>query len=186
MRQSGAAVWAETGIIRKGARVAFAGLKAMLAGALRDRLAAVAVIAGAVVLVLTAWVLSVAAAVLYLSTHMGMVGALAASAGGLVVLALLLVWGIGARNRRSAELRASTRALWAATAVNAASAVMRGGERQAPTDGAEPGTGAGAGNTGKTLLVAGGIALMLLAFLFPSSTPKPSDDNAGPGPDGAA
>lgn len=166
----------------------------MLAGALRDRLAAVAVIAGAVVLLLTAWVLFVAAAVLYLSTHLGMVGALAASTGGLVVLAMLLVWGIGARNRRSAELRASTRALWAATAVNAASAVMRGGERQAPADGAEPGagtgTGTGAGKTGKTLLVAGGIALMLLAFLFPSSTQKPSgdaaDDDAGPGPDGAA
>ena len=128
--------------------MALAGLKAMLAGVLRDRLATVGVLLAAGVLLATAWVLAVVALVAFLTTWLGRVGALLAVAAGLALLAVLIVWILRARVRRTAELRATTRALWAATAVNAASAILRG-----ESQGRE---GEAAGSHRSALLVAGG------------------------------
>ena len=161
--------------------MALAGLKAMLAGVLRDRLATVGVLLAAGVLLATAWVLAVVALVAFLTTWLGRVGALLAVAAGLALLAVLIVWILRARVRRTAELRATTRALWAATAVNAASAILRG-----ESQGRE---GEAAGSHRSALLVAGGLALMLLAFLLAGGTDKEpggTDGPPGPGPDGAA
>lgn len=161
--------------------MALAGLKAMLAGALRDRLATVGVLLAAGVLLATAWVLAVVALVAFLTTWLGRVGALLAVAAGLVILAVLIVWITRARVRRTAEVRATTRALWAATAVNAASAILRG-EPQARE-------GEATGSHRSALLVAGGLALMLLAFLLPwgrDKEPGGADGPQGPGPDDAA
>ena len=90
--------------------VALAGLKAMLAGAVRDRVAAAGVFLVAGILLLAAWVLAVMALVVFVSTSLGQIGGLLAVAGALVLLALLIVWITSARNRRTAELRATTRA----------------------------------------------------------------------------
>ena len=127
-------------------------------------------------LVLTAWVLVVIALGAFLSGWLGMIGSLLAVAGGLVVLALLVVWITSARNRRTAELRATTRALWTATAVNAVGTILRG----------EPhGQDGEAGQSAphrSALLIAGGFALMLLAFLLPGTkgagpdAPGPKDE----------
>lgn len=163
--------------------MAFAGVKAMLAGALRDRVAAVLAWVVAGILLATAWVLTVIAAVTWLAPRLGPIGALLAVAGALAVLALLVVWLAGAQNRRSAELRATTRALWAATAVSAASAILRG---EPPAKGDPHATGQDPGGGHRSaLLIAGGLALLLLAFLFPSGRAG-GDDPPAPGPDGAA
>lgn len=169
--------------------MALAGLKTMLAGAVRDRMAAAGVMLVAGILLLTAWVLTVAALVVYLSAALGPVAALLTVAAGLVVLLLLVVWITTFRNRRTAELRATTRALWAATAVNAASAVLRG-----EPHGADKGAETGSGGHRSALLIAGGVALMLLALLVPWMRDKGTDgwgpdgsgpDDSGPGRDGA-
>lgn len=157
--------------------MALAGLKTMLAGALRDRVAALGVAVVAGVFVATAWVLVVAALVAYLTAYLGTVGALLAVAAGLVVLSVLIVWISRMRKRRTAELRATTRALWAATAVNAASAILRSDSR-----GPEAEQG---GSHRSALLIAGGLALMLLAFLFPGGKGN-AGDPPEPGPDGNA
>ncbi|MES2914195.1 MAG: hypothetical protein V4753_03650 [Pseudomonadota bacterium] len=157
--------------------MALAGLKTMLAGALRDRVAALGVVVVAGVFLTTAWVLVVAALVAYLTPYLGTVGALLAVSAGLVVLSFLIVWISRMRNRRTAKLRATTRALWAATAVNAASAILRSDSR-----GPEAEQG---GSHRSALLIAGGLALMLLAFLFPGGKGNPGDPPE-PGPDGAA
>ena len=154
--------------------MALAGLKTMLAGALQDRVAAIGVIVVAGVFLATAWMLVVVALVAYLTAYLGTVGALLAVAAGLVVLSVLIVWISRMRNRRTAELRATTRALWAATAVNAASAIFRSDSRG--PDG-EPG-----GSHRSALLIAGGMALMLLALLFPGGK-GPAGDPPDPGPD---
>lgn len=159
--------------------MALAGLKAMLAGAVQDRLAAAGALLVAAVLVGTAWVLAIAALVVFLSAHLGTIWALLAVAAGMVVLALLIVWLTTARNRRTADLRKTTRALWAATAVNAASAVLRG-QPQGQTADAE----AGGGSHRSALLMVGGLALMLLALLMPGSHETgPRGSDPGPGDD---
>lgn len=160
--------------------MALAGLKAMLAGAVRDRMAAAGVLLVAGVLFVTAWGLAVAALVAFLSAYLGTVWALLAVAGGMIVLALLIVWITTARNRRTAELRATTRALWAATAVNAASAILR-----SEPQGQDGGTGQGGGTHRSALLVVGGLALMLLALLVPGGHDN-GPKSPGPGPGGAA
>jgi hypothetical protein len=157
--------------------VALAGLKTMLAGILRDRVAAIGVVVVAGIFLVTAWVLAVAALVASLTDYLGMVGALLAVAAGLVVLSVLIVWISRMRNRRTAELRATTRALWAATAVNTASTILRGEPR---ASGEEQ-----AGSHRSVLLIAGGLALMLLAFLFPGGKGN-AGDPPDPGPDGTA
>lgn len=157
--------------------MALAGLKTMLAGALQDRVAALGIAVVAGVFLATAWVLVVAALVAYLAAYLGTVGALLAVAAGLVVLSVLIVWISRMRNRRTAELRATTRALWAATAVNAASAILRSDSRG---NEAEQG-----GSHRSALLIAGGLALMLLAFLFPGGKGN-AGDPPEPGPDGNA
>lgn len=157
--------------------MALAALKSMLAGAVRDRVAAAGVLLAAGLLVLTAWVLVVVALVAYLTTILGAIGALLAVAGGLVLLAFLLVWITSASNRRTAELRKTTRALWAATAVNAASAILRGEPHSRESEAEDEARG----SHRPALLVAGGLALMLLAFLFPGgkgSDSPPSDGGA--------
>lgn len=135
-------------------------------------------------LLLTAWVLGVAAVVVLAAQKLGTAGALLAVTAGLVLLALILVWGTRARNRTQAAERASTRALWAATAVNAASMILRRDAQNTPaSSGAEASAGvAGGGASGShrsTLLIVGGLALILLAFLFPSG--KDEGPEAGPG-----
>ncbi|WP_137111537.1 hypothetical protein [Rhodobacter sp. SY28-1] len=162
--------------------MALTGLKAMLAGAVRDRAASVGVVLFALMLVLTAWGLAVMAAVLALAPRFGMPLALLAVAAGLVLVAILTVWSMSARNRRSSELRATTRALWVATALNAASAVLRG--NPAMQDGHEPGPEAEGGQKShrSMFLIAGGLALILLALLAPGG----KDTGQGPGPDGTA
>lgn len=157
--------------------MALAGLKTMLAGALRDRAAAIGVVAVAEVFLATAWVLVVAALVASLTAYLGTVGAFLAVAAGLVALSFLIVWISRMRNRRTAELRATTRALWAATAVNDASAILRSDARG--QDGEQGGSHRSA------LLIAGGLALMLLALLFPGGK-GPAGDPPDPGPDGNA
>jgi hypothetical protein len=128
---------------------------------------------------------------------------------GLVVLALAIVGLTKARNRSSADQRASTRALWAATAVNAASALLRRGpdarpearpdaRHEAAASGSGGGHGAGHGGGGQrsALLIGGGLAMILLAFLFPSGKDDgpdagldpdaPDGPDAEPGPDDTA
>jgi len=157
--------------------VALAGLKAMLAGAVRDRVAAAGVLLVAGILLLTAWVLAVMALVVFVSTSLGQIGGLLAVAGALVLLALLIVWITSARNRRTAELRATTRALWAATAVNAASTILRGDPH-----GQEGGSEQGGSSHRSVLLIVGGLAMMLLALLVPWGQDKdPEAPRPGPG-----
>jgi hypothetical protein len=167
-------------------------LRAMAAGAVQDRMAAVGAAVAAVILLMTAWVLGVAAVVLLLAGPLGMVGALASVTGGLVVLALALVGLTRRRNHRTAEARATTRALWAASAVNAASALLRrgpaAGPAEAPAPEAATGDGGGARGAGghrSALLIAGGLALILLGLFFPSGTEEEAASEAGPdaGPD---
>ena len=154
------------------------GLKAMLAGAVQDRAMAIGVVIAAAFLLLTAWVLAVAALVVLLAGYLGTAGALFAVTAGLVALALAIVGLTKARNRSTADQRAMTRALWAATAVNAASTLLRG-EPQARAS-AAPSEPAGT-NHRSILLFAGGLALILLAFLLPSgSEDSPDTSDAGP------
>jgi hypothetical protein len=163
---------------RKDRTLLLQGLKAMVAGAVQDRAAAIGVVVAASFLLLTAWVLGVAALVVLLAGYLGTVWALFAVTAGLVVLALAIVGLTKARNRSSADQRAMTRALWAATAANAASTLLRG-EPQAKA-GAAPSEPAGT-NHRSILLFAGGLALILLAFLLPSgSEDGPDTSDAGP------
>ncbi len=185
--------------------MAVAGISAMVAGALRDRAVGVGVVLAAGLILLTAWILGVAAVVVLVAQKLGTAGALLAVTAGLVLFALVLVWLTQARNRTYAAQRATTRALWMATAVNAASTVLRGqirpdartGSRTdaRPEPGPEPGSEsaeAAPGNHRSLLLVAGGLVLILLAFLVPSGkTDGPSDkdtrtDNPEAGPDQTA
>jgi hypothetical protein len=171
---------------RRDRRVLFAGLKTMVSGAVQDRAAAIGVAIAAAFLLLTAWVLGIAALVVFLTGYLGILWALLAVTAGLVALALAIVGLAKARNRNAAEQRAMTRALWAATAVNAASTLLR---REARANaGPEPSEPAAA-NHRSTLLIIGGLALILLAFLFPSvrdDGPEPPDPGPGSGPDGMA
>ena len=154
----------------------------MVAGAVQDRAAVIGAVVVAAVLLLTGWVLGVAAIVVLLVPYLGAAGALLAVTAGLVVLALGFVWGTLARTRRHSQLRAETRALWVATAVNAAGLLLRKGpEADGP---AEP-AGVGTGSHRSALLIAGGLALILLAFLLPSAGGEGTDPSDS-GPDGAA
>lgn len=167
----------------------FAAVRAMVAGAVQDRAAAAGAMLLAMLLLLTAWILGVAAVVFLLARSLGMVGALASVTGGLIVLAIAIVGLTRRRNRGSAEQRATTRALWTATAVNAASTLLRRGPEAQAT--AVP-SGASGESHRSALLIAGGLALILLAFLFPSGkddgsgTSATEPDAAPPGPDSAA
>lgn len=161
-------------------------VKAMVAGAVQDRVASVGAMVAAILLLLTAWVLGVTALVLLLAGPLGMVGALASVTGGLVVLALAIVGLTRARNRGAAEQRATTRALWTATAVNAASSLLRRG----PTVQAEAApAGESSGSHRSALLIGGGLALILLGILFPSGAgegTEAGEPDATPGPEDAA
>jgi hypothetical protein len=167
-------------------------IRKMAAGAVQDQMASLGAVAAAGVLLATAWVLGVAALVLLLAGPLGMVGALAVVTLALVLLALAVVGLTRRRNRLSAEARAVTRALWTATAVQAAGTLLRHGpfgrgEARAPAEAADLGVAAAesAGKTGgghrSALLIGGGIALILLGIFFPSG----SEDSAGeePGPE---
>lgn len=160
----------------------FAAMKAMVAGAVQDRVASVGAAVVAVLLLLTAWGLGVAALVLWLAGWLGMVGALASVTAGLVVLALAIVGLTRLRNKGAADQRATTRALWAATAVNAASSLLRRG----PAVQADPApAGESGGSHRSALLIGGGLALILLGILFPSGSGEGSEDggpDAAPGP----
>ena len=150
----------------KGAALVLSAISTMVSGALRDRMAGVVVLVVAGLLLLTAWVLGVAAVVVLTAQKLGTAGALLAVTGGLVLLALVLVWATRARNRSSATDRATTRALWVATAVNAASTILR---RDGRTEtGAAPAPETPSGSYRTVLLIAGGLVLILLAFLIPS------------------
>lgn len=156
--------------------MAFAGLKAMLVQAVQDRIATVVVLLAGGLILLTAWGLAVASVVLALARLLGMVGALLAVSASLVVVAVLLIWMTAARNRRTAAMRATTRALWTATAVNAASAILRG-EPHGPEAASETG-----GRSHRSmLLIAGGLALILLALLMPGGSDKGHDGPDSPG-----
>jgi hypothetical protein len=167
----------------------FAGLKAMAAEAMRDRAAAIGVAVVALVLLGTAWILAVMALVSLAQSWLGPVGGLAAVAGGLVVLALAIVGLTRAQNRRSAESRAVTRALWTSTAINAASMFLRREPQVRPEP--EP-VAAGSANHRSALLILGGLALILLAFLLPSGKDGEAEEGGaeggadGGGPDGTA
>lgn len=169
--------------------MAIAAITAMVSGILRDRAVGIGVMVAAGLLLLTAWVLGVAAIVVLTAQKLGTAGALLAVTGGLVLLALILVWGTRARNRTSAAQRATTRALWVATAVNAASTILRRDGRK--DAGAAP-SETSSGNHRSLLLIAGGLVLLLLAFLVPSGRDEGSTgDDDGPkdpeaGPDQAA
>jgi hypothetical protein len=167
-------------------------IRKMARGAVQDQMASLGAVVVAAVMLATAWVLGVAALVLLLAGPLGMVGALAVVTLALVLLALAVVGLTRRRNRLSAEARAGTRALWTATAVQAAGTLLRHGpfgrgEARAPAEAAAMGVG-GNGEGGKTggghrsaLLIGGGIALILLGIFYPSG----SEDSAGeePGPD---
>jgi hypothetical protein len=157
----------------------------MVSGALRDRMAGIGVMLVAAVLLLTAWVLGVAGVVVLTAQKLGTAGALLAVTAGLVFLALILVWGAQARNRSSATQRAATRALWVATAVNAASAILRrdGSNEAGP---ASPDTSSKGHRS--LLLITGGLVLILLAFLIPSGKDEGASDSddATPDPDAGA
>jgi hypothetical protein len=169
----------------------------MAAGAVQDRMAAVGAAVAALIFLATAWVLGVAAVVLLLAGPLGLVGALAAATAGLIILALALVGLTRRRNQRTADERASTRALWTATAVNAAGALLRRGplaraEAEAPVHASVEG-GEGKGGGGKAggghrsaLLIGGGIALILLGLFFPSASEEETEPEADPGPGDAA
>ena len=96
-----------------------------------------------------------------------MVGALASVTAGLVVLALAILGLTRMRNQGAAEQRATTRALWTATAVNAASSLLRRGPEVRAE--AAP-TGESSGSHRSALLIGGGLVLILLGILFPSGT----------------
>jgi hypothetical protein len=153
--------------------LAFAGLVAMVTGALQDRIAGFGVMVVAAVMVLTAWVLGVAAVVLLVAAQLGTIGALLAVTGGLIVLAVLIVWLAGMRNRASQERRAATRALWVSTAVTAASALLH---RDTPAAGVADDPGAAPTSHRSAWLVVGGLALLILAFLFPSAKDQGPDN----------
>jgi hypothetical protein len=158
-------------------------VKAMVAGAVQDRVASIGAMIAAVFLLLTAWVLGVAALVLLVAERLGMVGALASVTAGLVVLALAVLGLTRMRNRGAAEQRATTRALWTATAVNAASSLLRRG----PEVRVEPATaGEATGSHRSALLIGGGLALILLGILFPSGSGEEAGPDGGPGPEDAA
>ena len=155
-------------------------ISTMVSGALRDRMVGVGVMAAAVLLVLTAWVLAVAAVVVLVVDKLGMAGGLLAVSGGLVLLALILVLGTRARSRSSATERSATRALWVATAVNAASMMLRRDTQSATahpaSDTATAASEAGpAANHRSILLIVGGLALILLALFIPSGKDDASD-----------
>ncbi|MCX7288595.1 MAG: hypothetical protein NTW20_13850 [Rhodobacterales bacterium] len=153
----------------------------MISGALRDRMAGIGVMVAAGLLLVTAWVLGVAAVVVLTAQKLGTAGALLAVTGGLVLLALILVWGTRARNRSSAAERATTRALWVATAVNAASTILR---RDAPTEASLPPADTSSKGHRSLLLIAGGLVLILLAFLIPSGKEDaPASDAEAPDPE---
>jgi hypothetical protein len=158
----------------------------MVAGAVQDRMASVAALAVAVLLLLTAWVLGVAALVLWLAGQLGTVGALASVTAGLVGLAFAILGLTRLRNRGAAEQRATTRALWTATAVNAASTLLRRG----PGVQAEAAPASeGGGSHRSALLIGGGLALILLGILFPQGAEERAEEgapDAGPGPADAA
>jgi hypothetical protein len=176
-------------------------IRKMAAGAVQDQMASLGAVVAAGVLLATAWVLGVAALVLLLAGPLGMVGALAVVTLALVLLALAVVGLTRRRNRLSAEARAGTRALWTATAVQAAGTLLRHGpfgrgNTQAPAEAAAMGVGAAesAGKTGgghrSALLIGGGIALILLGIFFPSGSEDSAGEEpgpeAGPGPTDAA
>jgi hypothetical protein len=158
----------------------------MVAGAVQDRVASVGAMVVAILLLLTAWVLGVAALVLLLAGPLGMVGALAAVTAGLVVLAVAIVGLTRLRNKGAADQRASTRALWTATAVNAAGSLLRRG----PGVQAEAApAGDSSGSHRSALLIGGGLALILLGILFPSGSgdgEESGEPSGGPGPQDAA
>jgi hypothetical protein len=174
--------------------VVLAALKAMVAGAVQDRMAMVGVAMAAVVLVLTAWVLGVTALVLLLQHWLGAVGALALMTVGLILLAIGLVLGTRWRNAGAARERSMTRSLWVATAVNAAGALLRRGPDAETATGAGATTGWPTGGGGRSaLLIGGGIALILLGVLMPSDQGDDQAEAAGgtvpdtaSGPDAAA
>lgn len=160
-----------------------AALKAMVAGALQDRMAAVVVAVVALILLLTAWVLAVVAVVLLVAGYLGSLWALATVAAGLVVLALAIVGLSRMRNRGASQQRAMTRALWTATAVNAASAMLRRNPQAGAGDQGEAASpGESTGSNRSMLLILGGVVLILLGFFLPSG----KDDTTGeaePGPE---
>jgi hypothetical protein len=161
-------------------------VKSMVAGAVQDRVASVGALAVAVLLLLTAWVLGVAALVLLLAGPLGMVGALAAVTAGLVVLALATLALTRRRNKGAADQRATTRALWTATAVNAASSLLRRGP--AVQAEAAPAVDSSASHR-SALLIGGGLALILLGILFPSGAgdgAETGEPDTAPGPEDAA
>jgi len=161
-------------------------VKAMVAGAVQDRVASAGAMIAAVFLLLTAWVLGIAALVLLVAERLGMVGALASVTAGLVVLALAILGLTRMRNRGAAEQRATTRALWTATAVNAASSLLRRGPEG---HGEATAKAENSGSHRSALLIGGGLALILLGFLFPSGSDdgtSEGDTDAGPGSQDAA
>jgi hypothetical protein len=164
----------------------FAAVKAMVAGAVQDRVASIGAMVVAALLLLTAWVLGIAALVLFLAERLGMAGALASVTAGLVVLALSVVGLTRRRNKGTAEQRATTRALWTATAANAASALLhRGPDLRA---GATP-AGESSASHRSALMIGGGLLLILLGILFPSGADAAADTeekDAGPKPDDAS
>jgi Tfp pilus assembly protein PilX len=103
-----------------------------------------------------------------------------------VVLALAILGLTRMRNRGAAEQRATTRALWTATAVNAASSLLRRGPEG---HGEATAKAENSGSHRSALLIGGGLALILLGFLFPSGSDdgtSEGDTDAGPGPQDAA
>lgn len=134
--------------------------KDMATGAVRDKAASVAVGVVAAFLFLTVWVLAVAGVVVLLAARFGLAPALLGAAGGLAVIAVLMVAVTSARNRRAAERRAATRAVWTATAITAVDALIR----RAPVA-EKPEAGASGWTARSGVLLAGGIALILLALL---------------------
>jgi hypothetical protein len=181
-------------------------IRKMARGAVQDQMASLGAVVAAGVLLATAWVLGVAALVLMLAGPLGMVGALAVVTLALVLLALAVVGLTRRRNRLSAEARAGTRALWTATAVQAAGTLLRHGpfgrgNAQTPAEAAGLGA-SGAGESGgkaggghrSALLIGGGIALILLGIFYPSGSEDSAEaergpeagPEAGPGPADAA
>ncbi|MFM2356841.1 MAG: hypothetical protein RLZZ528_2577 [Pseudomonadota bacterium] len=140
--------------------MALEAFKDMATGAMRDKAASFAVSVVAAFLFLTVWVLAVAGVVVLLAERFGLAVALLGTAGGLGMIAVLLVAVTTARNRRAAERRAATRAVWTATAITAVDALIR---RAPLPDKADTASGSWVSRT--SVLLAGGIALILLALL---------------------
>ena len=162
-------------------------VKAMVAGAVQDRVASAGAMIAAVFLLLTAWVLGIAALVLLVAQRLGMVGALASVTAGLVISALAILGLTRLRNQGAAQQRATTRALWTATAVNAASSLLRRGPEVRSAEAAPAGESSGSHRS--ALLIGGGLVLILLGFLFPSGTEtaaEAGEADAGAKPDEAA